>query len=128
MYAGWHYYFETGPYLLSLAGIVGALYCKLLRTEARWNIGVIVLVLVFYYGGFFLLSTMAVRTGGALPIGVTLTYVIIGAVVLMGMIPNVASVLGSDTFKQRSDWYEWYWLIVAGIGVLLDTIHRLGWT
>ena len=127
MNAGLHYYFETGPYLLSLAGIVGALYCKLLRTEARWNVGVIVLVFLFYYGGFGLLSVSAVRTGGASPIGVTLAYIIIGAIMLSGMVPNVASVLGSKKFKRQSDYYEWYWLIMAGVGVLLETIHRVGW-
>jgi len=51
-------------------------------------------------------------------------YVLVGALVLVPMIPNVSLRIGSDKLKKKIDFYEWYWLWIAVLGIVLDTIHR----
>ena len=126
MTSGWNWYFETGPYVMSVSGVIGALYCRYFRTERLWNLSVMLLVFAIYYLGFALFTLLTIKSRGAnLKLAVVI-YLVFGSLIFGGMIPNFVRFVGVKEFEKQLSFYEAYWLFVAGLGVVLETVRRLG--
>lgn len=123
---------EKGGYYFAVVSLLGVLFLKFAPDQKTWNKLSLLILTIVWSIGFLLLSLYILQSSEKIGASVSLLFYIpiatlIYAVEFRSVISSsmLSPNEGETLVEYKRKFYEWLWLVSAGLGVLCDTLNHL---